>query len=280
MRIALVELNPYGGLLHYAAQLANALAARQHEVDLIVPTGNELADFAGNARQRPVLPRLVRSKRPASRHGVSYLARRGLVASRITAAVSRVVLDSVRGGYDAVILQWDITLTPIAASTQVLSRVPHRPLLAYVCHNIRPFDRWGGDDVLVTGVRVNRRITSGLKRFDVIFVHGDRSRRDFVETYGEANLVVIPHGNERLFASAPPPPAGEPRILFFGEWVKIKGLPVLMDAFDGLSKRMPSARLTIAGFTCTGGLRRRRRADMGIAAWRCCACRRPIHRNE
>jgi len=44
-----------------------------------------------------------------------------------------------------------------------------------------------------------------------------------------------------------PGPATEERILFFGEWRKVKGLRLLQDAFDLLSARRPGVRLTIAG---------------------------------
>jgi glycosyltransferase involved in cell wall biosynthesis len=36
-------------------------------------------------------------------------------------------------------------------------------------------------------------------------------------------------------------------VLFFGEWRKVKGMAVLMEAFDALAARRPAARLTIAG---------------------------------
>jgi glycosyltransferase involved in cell wall biosynthesis len=45
----------------------------------------------------------------------------------------------------------------------------------------------------------------------------------------------------------PPGTASEERILFFGDWRKVKGLGVLMEAFDELATRRPTARLTIAG---------------------------------
>ena len=46
MKIAVVETDPFGGLLHYAFQLADALARRGNEVDLIAARGNELARVA------------------------------------------------------------------------------------------------------------------------------------------------------------------------------------------------------------------------------------------
>ena len=51
MRIAVVEPTSQGGLLHYAFQLADALAERGHAVDLLVPAGNELAQHPGAARR-------------------------------------------------------------------------------------------------------------------------------------------------------------------------------------------------------------------------------------
>ena len=87
-----------------------------------------------------------------------------------------------------------------------------------------------------------------LRRFDVVFVHGERSKEELEETEPGVPREIIPHGDERLFTDGPPPPpAEEERILFFGDWRKVKGLPALMEAFDELVRRRPSARLTIAG---------------------------------
>ncbi|MFZ1153947.1 MAG: glycosyltransferase family 4 protein, partial [Solirubrobacteraceae bacterium] len=83
--------------------------------------------------------------------------------------------------------------------------------------------------------------------FDLVFVHGERSREELLETWPGTQVSVIPHGDERIFGEQPPPPAAEARALFFGDWRKVKGLSVLMAAFDELSERMPNARLTIAG---------------------------------
>jgi glycosyltransferase involved in cell wall biosynthesis len=58
--------------------------------------------------------------------------------------------------------------------------------------------------------------------------------------------AIIPHGDERIFGE-PPPATDEERILFFGDWRKVKGMPLLMAAFDVLAERRPSVRLTIAG---------------------------------
>src|SRR5690349_5889152 len=46
VRLAIVETAAYGGLLHYSAQLGDAVAERGHEVDLLTPRDNELVDRA------------------------------------------------------------------------------------------------------------------------------------------------------------------------------------------------------------------------------------------
>jgi len=53
MRIAVVESAAHGGLLHYAAQLANALADRGHDVELITARGNELLGYRSSWLRRP-----------------------------------------------------------------------------------------------------------------------------------------------------------------------------------------------------------------------------------
>ena len=86
------------------------------------------------------------------------------------------------------------------------------------------------------------------RRADAVFVHGEASRREFLDTWSARDVHVIPHGDERLLApDTPPPPADDESILFFGEWRRAKGLHVLIDAFDAIAARRPEARLTIAG---------------------------------
>jgi glycosyltransferase involved in cell wall biosynthesis len=113
---------------------------------------------------------------------------------------------------------------------------------------VRPFDRWGGTDGLyVRSPSTLRLLRRAYPSFDLVFVHGERCLREYEETWPATRLAVIPHGDERLFAAEPPPPATEPRILFFGAWRRMKGLGVLMEAFDLLAARDPDVCLTIAG---------------------------------
>jgi glycosyltransferase involved in cell wall biosynthesis len=244
MRLAVIEPTPFGGLLHYATQLADALAERGNAVDLIVTRDQELAGRRGAAHRRPIL---APGAGPASR--APALLRRAGTARRLTATWSRIVRETRGGGYDAVLLNGSLDLALTAAGARAVTALKGSTPVAHVCHNVRPFNRWGGEDLFVQSGATMRMLRQAYPSFDLLFVHGERSLRDYRESWPATRVEVIPHGDERIFADQPPPPATEPRILFFGAWRKMKGLGVLMDAFDALSAEHPEVRLTIAGPT-------------------------------
>lgn len=244
VRLAIVETSPHGGLLHYAVQLGDALARRGHAVDLIAARDNELRDHDGPARMRPVLARCAPSA-AAPPAGAAYLARRAAIALRLALAWARVLREARAGRYDAVIVG-DFALSLTAGAALLLTALPGRAPLAEICHNVRPYNKWGGAQLHESSPLLLWLLRRLYPRFGVVLVHGERSRAEFDAAWAPARAAVIPHGDERIFGE-PPPAAGEERVLFFGDWRKVKGLPVLMDAFDLLCARRPDARLTIAG---------------------------------
>lgn len=261
MRIAVVETANTGGLLHYAAQLADGLARSGNDVDLLVPAHHELAGAGAgapavpghpSARVRAVLVPAVRSSPPPARRRLLRQLRRVLIASRHARSLVRVLVEVRRGRYDVVIVQWEILFALFSVASRILLSLPGRPRVAFVLHNVRPFDRWGGDGVYLDDPRADARMRRLLPRFDLVVVHGERSQEEYEQTWPPARLAVVPHGDERLFAGAPPPPADAPNALFFGGWHTVKGLPVLMDAFDDVARRLPDATLTIAGAPAPG----------------------------
>lgn len=245
MRIAVVETSAYGGLLHYAAQMADALADRGHPTDLIVPAGNELAATTRRARMRERLPTTA-TDAVQPRERWRHEARRVRTALRLSRSWSRIIAASRRRDYDAVIVTCDLHIWLTAGFALLLTARPGRPLVANVCHNSRPYNRWSSDGLFASSGLLKRLLRHLYPRFGVVLVHGARSHEAFEETWPSSRLVQIPHGDEHLFGD-PPPPAAEERVLFFGDWRKIKGLDVLMAAFDELVARRPTARLTIAG---------------------------------
>ena len=248
LRIAVVEPLPVGGLLHYATQLADALAERGNEVELIVARENELAAHTGAARRRAILPAET-APLPANPTRLQSKLRRARNAIRLLATWARIAGEVRRADHDVVLINanFDMALTA-GAGLLVTSLKGSRPV-AHVCHNVRPLNRWSAGELYVRSKPTLALLGRLYPSFDLVFVHGERNRTQFEATWPPTRLQVIPHGDEGLFAEDPPAQAEEPRILFFGAWSKMKGLPVLMRAFDELSARMPDARLTIAGPT-------------------------------
>jgi len=246
VRLAIVETAPYGGLLHYVAQLGDAVAERGHEVDLLTTRDNELADRGGAARMRAVLTPPVRTR---GAEGGPALIRRGRIAGRLVRAWTRVLREARRERYDVVVIDVDIDLSLVAAFSLALSYLPRGPRVVVIAHSVRPLNRWGGESHYVASPLLRSLLTRLYRRAASVVVHGERSRAAFEEAWpGSTRVVVIPHGDEELFLSGEPiGEAAEPRALFFGVWRKVKGLPVLMDAFDLLVARRPEARLTISG---------------------------------
>lgn len=246
MRIAIIEPLPFGGLLHYAVQLGDALAQAGDDVDLLLARDNELSAHRGPARRHPILP-AEPAPAPPDPTRAQTLARRARTARRLLAGWTRIAREVRRCDHDVVLLGGSFDMALTAAAALLVTHLRGSAPLVHVCHNVRPLNRWGGDQLyLESGVSLAlmRRL---YPRFDLVFVHGERSRQEFEETWPPTRLAIVPHGDETLFAQEPPPPADEPRALFFGTWSRMKGLPVLMEAFDLLSARRPEARLTLAG---------------------------------
>ena len=246
MRLAVVESAPRGGLLHYAAQLSEALAGRGHETSLVTARDGELDAPPTGVRMRELLPAAVRTpSEPPT--GLAYLVRRAGIAGRVVAASLRTLVEAVRGRYDTVLLVDDLSVAPAAAGALALTLLPRGPAIAAICHEPRPRSRHG-DGLYATSPVLLGLLRAFYRRADAVFVHGEASRREFLDTWTARDVHVIPHGDERLLApERPPPPADGESILFFGEWRRAKGLHVLIEAFDAIAARRPEARLTIAG---------------------------------
>jgi glycosyltransferase involved in cell wall biosynthesis len=245
MRLAIISSAPRGGLLQYAGQMADALAARGHEVDLIAPRDNELVGRLEHAAMRAVLAGPHQTKRPAL-EGLARLVKRARTALGLCRTFGRTLVEVRRGGYDAVVLTDDPDMVLTAAGTYLLVRLAGDTRVAAVCHEPRPRNRSGSHHLFVRRGGLHVFLERVYPRLDLVMLHGERSRTAFAETWPASHTAVVPHGDERIFGS-PPPPSGEERVLFFGDWRRSKGLHVLMEAFDILHARRPSARLTIAG---------------------------------
>jgi glycosyltransferase involved in cell wall biosynthesis len=252
MRLAVVETETYGGLLHYAAQLADALAERGHAVDLIAARGNELADRLDTARMRAVLARMPTVPREPPR-GWRRTRRRAGIALRLVRSWARIAWELRRRSYDAALLVDDPGIWLVAAAQLLVTAIPGRPAVAAVCHEPRPRSRWAGDELFTSSRLLHALLGALYGRLALVFVHGERSRDALLRTWPRARVAVVPHGDERILTPSVPPPASEERILFFGDWRRAKGLHVLLTAFERLERSRPAARLTIAGTPLADG---------------------------
>src|SRR3954447_19020590 len=217
MRLVVVESAPRGGLLQYAAQLAGALAARGHDTTLLTAARGELSEAPPGVRLLDVV--LVAARTPSEPlTGLAYLLRRAWIAAHVVAASLRTLLVAARGRYDAVLLVDDLSVAPSAAGALALTLLPRGPAVAAICHEPRPRSRRGDGDLYARSPVLLRLLGAFYSRADVIFVHGEASRDEFLEAWRAKDVSVIPHGDARLVAGDPPAPADGETILFFGEW--------------------------------------------------------------
>src|ERR671937_701258 len=174
MRLAVVETEAYGGLLHYAAQLADALAERGHDVDLITARGNELQGRLSAARMRAVLARPPSVPREPPR-GWRRTWRRAGIALRLVRSWARIARELRRCGYDAALLVDDPGISLVAAAQLLVTVIPGRSIVAAVCHEPRPRNRWEGDELFTSSRLLHALLGHLYRRLGLVFVHGERS---------------------------------------------------------------------------------------------------------
>lgn len=225
MHLAL--LDPPGYSTAYDHELASALAARGHEVDLLTtpfPFGDP-PEPNGYRRSDIFLPLTgkLRQRRPRSR------LRFPLKGAEYVPSVVRLLARVRKLQPDVVHVQW---LTLLRQDLRWVARLRRDRPVVFTAHNVVP--HLGEPDV-----EERRRIYTS---FDRVVVHTRKSVEQ-LERYGVPGerIVRIPHGT----FGAPPtiePPSGR-TLLFFGLIRRYKGIDVLIRALA----EIPDARLVVAG---------------------------------
>ncbi|HVS28173.1 MAG TPA: glycosyltransferase family 4 protein, partial [Solirubrobacteraceae bacterium] len=238
MRIAL--LSPYswtypGGVTRHIEALAERLLAGGHDVSVLAPFDPDDSLAA----------RLHGGARPQARALPEYLKPLGRTAGlRMNGAMSNLALTPTcvmrlrhelrNGGYDVVhlhepiapIVSWDalgVCRTPMVGTFHCYSK-------SLIANHAATF----------MGAR--RRLNRLGVRIAVSEAAAWTNRRFFGGRYR-----VIPNGVDLPDTPlAPLPPADELRLVFVGQAVERKGLPVLLRAFEALREHIP-VRLTIVG---------------------------------
>jgi glycosyltransferase involved in cell wall biosynthesis len=262
VKIAFIEFAAKGGMIHYAFQLCRALAREGHEVTLITERSYELEALEHPFRVEPTIE--LWDPKPS---GLSM--KWWAVAARKVRRVSRAVryyaewLRVIRRVQE---LQADVVLIgdirfPFDLFPLMLLRRKTR-LFAEICHNVHPFSS-GGKSAGLFDRSARRRFFYRriYKLFDVVFVHFERNRKEFLANFPVApdRVGVIVHGNEEIFRDLRTPGVdaqalrkrlgigSEPVVLFFGTLSRYKGTDLLIEAFQRIHADT-GARLVLAGF--------------------------------
>ena len=263
MKIAFIEPAGKGGMIHYAFQLCRAMAAGGDDVTLITERNYELAALPHNFRVEPIIE--LWDPKPAGHISTAWWAVLGRKLRRITRALRYYrewlrVIRFVSTIDPDVVLLGDVRFTFDLFPLILLSRKTR--LLADICHNVHPFSAGGKSGGLFDRSRFRRFFYRRIYRlFDFVFVHFERNRDEFVQTFGIPNgrVGVIVHGNEKIFSELRRSDAtaaalrsrlgigDEPVVLFFGTLSRYKGVDVLLEAFPQI-QRETGARLVIAGY--------------------------------
>lgn len=248
-RIVFVEFSPSGGLFQFALQLGTAMAAAGHDVHLVTGRRPELAPQGSGLQMHAVLPTWHPGDREAPARGALRLVRRAVRALRLLAAWLIVVPRLVLLHPDVVLWSgWRFGMD--AAFVLLSDLVLPRSVLGIVAHEPVPSDV---QDTRVgkSGPAFDALLTAAWRRMDVAFVLGERSRETLLQTWRPGGpVIVIPHGDESALRRSEVVRAvdtTDPVVLFFGTWTSYKGIDVLLDAFAVVRRRVPDARLILAG---------------------------------
>jgi glycosyltransferase involved in cell wall biosynthesis len=269
LKVTLVEFSPAGGLFQFAYQLAVAIGAQGHDVELL--TGSD-PEFPTRDEVRVVseLPTWRPHAGAESRSAIRRLRRIGR-ATRLIAAWARTIAHLRRRRPDLVLwAEWRFPLD--AWGARLARRAAPRATMMDLAHTPVPFSEQRRDGSLY---KEGRFLLAALRRayaeMDAVLVLGPRARQELVEHFpGVGPVHVIPHGDESLLVSGEGvPSAGDtpPTVLLFGTLARYKGAGRLLDLWPDVQSRVPEARLVIAGATVDvdpGELRRAARSAGGV----------------
>ncbi len=257
-RLAIVETNATGGLIHFAYQMSDALSGQGVEVTLITSGDYELGRLPHRFSVKPSLrlwPMFDRNPGARKQKGVRAALRRARRVWRgvlFFAAWVRLTAYLLRQRPDGVILSM------IHSPFQVLyyrvlswAGIP----LIQICHEIEQRDaRPGKWDRFVAEPLLN----ACYRSFSAVVFLAQTVQREFGARYGnDLVTIVLPHGPQLIFPErdgAEKPcqvrygiGPDERVVLFFGLLRPSKGVADLVDAFARI-KDVNRARLLIAGY--------------------------------
>ncbi len=255
LRIAVVEQDGAGGLIHYAHQLCGALHDAGAEVTLFTGRHYELRDLPHRFEVRPVIPLWPAIEDPARTGGrvamIGRRIRRAWRAVRYAWAWEVLTRRLIRHRPEVAIL----SIIRFPFQVFWLRRLSRRGIaLAQICHEFEPREsRFGAVRRLTR--RWNGEVFPLLR---AIFHHGQANRDRFLGLFPQVapdRLHLIPHGDEAMFLEPSHRdgdlrtrygiPDGRPVALFFGGIRPSKGVEDLIDAFADVRREVDAGLLII-----------------------------------
>jgi glycosyltransferase involved in cell wall biosynthesis len=258
MKIAIVETDSKGGLIHYAYQLAEAFAELGIETTLVTGRDYELAALPHRCKVAPILNLWSPIEPPARSALAAWLRRR---------------LWPLRRAWRAFVLarEW-VRLTRhlrrMRPDVAIFSMIRFRFLsiflyglrrsgitLAQICHEFENREARPG----LAGRTVTALFSEPYSAFATIFLLSRAAQSDFCAAYPEeaGKTALVPHGPETLFEEDP---EDGPRlcarysigdddeiVLMVGGLRPSKGVSELIEAF-ALVRDRSKARLLIVGY--------------------------------
>jgi glycosyltransferase involved in cell wall biosynthesis len=218
MKVMLVTVDTAGGMLHYASQLANALA-RKLDVVVIAPVGADRRHFNDNVR-------IIQMPMGDVRRNLYVNT---LIISRPIKFLKTIINenpDIIHCTYGS---PWLALLFLLFNKYPVITTI----------HDAHPhIGAFKLKELAITKMHI---------RFsDAIIVHGSRAQQDLGEG---VKSFIIPHGDYSFFLKYKKLDIAEEEdtILFFGRIEDYKGLGYLISAVNQLSVSVPDIKLIIAG---------------------------------
>jgi len=247
--ITIVEFLPSGGMFQFAFQLADALARAGHRVRLLTGPNPELTATTPGLSVISMLP-TWHPNAPQSGGKLCRKARRAWRALLLSEAWRRVVAEVHRSRPD--IIQFGELRFPLdAAGLLAVSRLTRSPVVD-VAHNPLPYDvNDPTRPVEKAAGYAHRLLGRAYAACALVLVLGDGPRSLLLKTFPHLRAVAVcGHGDySGLLAPdpVPAPSAAPPSALLFGAWTRYKNIPLLLESFALVRRKLPAARLTLAG---------------------------------
>ncbi|MGH3867946.1 MAG: glycosyltransferase family 4 protein [Pseudonocardiaceae bacterium] len=246
--IAFAEFSPSGGLFQFTAQLGEALAQLGHDVHLFTGPRPEVAAKHPNFTIHAVLP-TWHPMDTTVRSSLFRKVRRSVRAIQLVMAWLLLIVRLRRLKPDVVLWSaWQFSVDGIGVL--LTSRLLPLSMLGLIAHEPRLIRR-ADTTRSQHGPLLDRILAAAWRRMSVVFVLGEQARVRVLENWQPSGpVIVIPHGDERALRDdqeVRPVADTGPVALFFGTWTAYKGINVLLECLPEVRRRVPDARVVLAG---------------------------------